>query len=131
MKIVAGNQEIQIKGIYGAPAHFNGVLVDSLKVSLPGDITQEQLSAMLENPWEIYDDHDVLQSVQEGLSFVEEYSLTFLKVTEQAKLQASLEDAQEKATLYKNALKDAGVDTDGETFRTMRQKAQSGRLDPS
>ncbi len=120
MKIVAGGQGIEVIGIYGAPARHNGVLVDSFRVSLPGDITEEQLLAMLQNPWEIYDEQGVLQSVQTGINCIQEYALTFLKVTEQAELQARLSQAEEKAVLYRAALKDAGLDPDG-----AYQKAQA------
>lgn len=125
MKIVAGDQEIEVIGIYGTPARHNGVLVDSFKVSLPGDIAEEQLLAMLQNPWEIYDDQGILQSVQAGINHIAEYALTFLKVTEQADLQTRLEQAEEKAALYKAVLKDAGLDPEGESFLTTRKKAQA------
>ena len=80
---------------------------------------------MLQNPWEIYDERGTLQSVQEGCNHVQEYSLTFLKVTDQAVLQARLEDVAEQAALYRSALKEAGLDPDGETFLTRRKKAQA------
>lgn len=127
MIIRAGGQEIEVIGIYGSTSRHNGMPVDSFRVSLPGRITEEQLQAMLQNPWEICDERGILQSVQTGINCIQEYSLTFLKVPEQADLQNRLQHAEEMAVMYKAALKGAGIDPDGESFLAALKKAQAGQ----
>ncbi len=93
MKIVAGEKEVEILGVYGTTDRVNDIAVDALKISLQNDITEEQIVALLNNPWNLYSDSGDLLGVHVGCNQVKEYTVTFLKVSDATRLLAQLNTA--------------------------------------
>lgn len=96
--IKAGPEQIEVMSVSGEPVYFDGAMVDSLTISLPGDITEDQLTALTENAWELYDDNGTLNGVHTGCNQIMSYKVTFLKLTDSAKLQMQLQKAADEIT---------------------------------
>lgn len=90
--IKAGAVSIGITGLLWGAGSVNGAPVESLRVSFPDDITGEQLEALLSNPWEILHEDGTLIGMQAGINRVEEYSILFFKVPDEAQQQAQLNE---------------------------------------
>ena len=46
-RLVAGSTELEVMGVYGHSDTLNGAAVEALKISLPADITEEQIIDLL------------------------------------------------------------------------------------
>ena len=102
-KVMAGSTELEVMGVYGFSDTLNGAAVDALKVSLPGDITEEQIVDLLENPWNLYAEDGTLLGVQSGCNYVKEYAITFLKVPDEALLLMQLQRASDEIAAARQA----------------------------
>ena len=80
MKIMAGDTEFHATTLIGEPITYNGQLVYSIKMLVDCDVTQKHIDALANNPWDIYDDNDVLQSTQERMNIAYQHSITFLQL---------------------------------------------------
>lgn len=120
-KIKAGGIEIEVEAIYGETVHLEGGPAEALRVSLPAPVTQEQLAALTAYPWEIYSEEGVLQGIQDGARELHAYETVFYKVPEAVLLRSQLQEAWEKAELYKNALQAQGIDTSSPQFMTQKE----------
>jgi len=138
--VKAGPFTVEAISIYSKIVTHEGALVESLQLSLKNDITEEELEALTTYPWEIYGDTGELQGAHTGINYIKDYTVTFLKIPDVAKLQAQLEKVatetavlreQLKATeaeraslaeaesLYKSALQRLGVDPHPESVRVL------------
>ena len=97
-KLVAGTMEMDIVTAIGSYDVLNGSAVDSVRLLLPNDISEEQIKALLENPWSIYAEDGSFLKTHAGYNHVKEYSITFLKVPDEAKMMAELIKAADEIT---------------------------------
>ena len=100
-RLVAGSTELEVLGVYGHSNTLNGAAVEALKISLPADITEEQIIDLLENPWNIYAEDGTLLGVHSGCNYVKEYTITFLKVPDEALLLMHLKTASDEIAAAK------------------------------
>ena len=100
-KIIAGATELDVFGVYGFADSLNGVAADALKISLPGDITEDQIMALLDNPWNLYSEDGTLVGVHSGCNYVKEYTITLLKVPDAAQLLVQLQTASNEIAAAK------------------------------
>jgi hypothetical protein len=70
--------KMDIVSAIGSLDVLNGSAVDSVRL-LPNDISEEQIRALLENPWSIYAEDGSHLKTHTGYNYVKEYSITFLK----------------------------------------------------
>ena len=143
-KLVAGDMTIDIITALGAPADHNGVIVDSLRVVLPNDITQEQIDTLMIHPWKMYTHDGHFLRAYTGYNHVAEHSITVYKLPDEFKLlegitkaadeiTAALAQAEEKklaaeAAEMKAKLSDQQLQAAAEEINTLRlQQAQKER----
>jgi hypothetical protein len=101
VKIVAGDMEIQAITVLCGPASYNGVLVDSARVILPGDITEEQIQKMIENSWNVYNDNGDYVYTHSGYNMATEYSVTFIRLPNEAALIFELANTADELSSVK------------------------------
>ena len=79
MRIKAGEHAIEVNSIYETRAQAEGYTREALCVQFSGDVTNEQLNALAENPWEISEGDEVL-GVQNGYNVLVRHEAVFAKV---------------------------------------------------
>lgn len=90
MRITAGTTNLNTLGIFGETITYNDSPVQSIKLILGEDITQEQIDELLQNDWQIVDDDGNVMSTQQGYNTLYQYAITFLKVPDLAKENETL-----------------------------------------
>ena len=79
MRIKAGEQVIEVNSIYETRTQAEGYMREALCVQFSGDVTNEQLNALAESPWEISEGDEVL-GVQNGYNVLVRHEAVFAKV---------------------------------------------------
>ena len=97
-KLKAGDIEIEVESAWASPIEHDGIIVDSIKLSLPGDITEEEIVALVENPWNMCMADGTHIKTYSGYNVIKEYSITFMKVPEGAKMLVELTNAAAEIT---------------------------------
>lgn len=93
MKIVAGQSTLMAQGLYGDFVNYNGTMVDGIKIVLNESLTQVQINDLITQPWNIYDDNNVLQSTQQGYNKLYQHSALFMRVPDVLKENEALRAA--------------------------------------
>lgn len=90
MKIIAGNHEIEIGGVYNERVQAEGQMRDGKRVMLSGGVSEGDLAALTENDWQILDGETVL-GVQSGYNTLVRHEAIFAKIqTKQQEIDAAL-----------------------------------------
>ncbi len=82
MKIKAGNQTITIRDIYGENAHYDGKSRPALRVSTNTPLTDDEITALLENDWRLIDngaDGEYVASTHKGYGAVHRHQTVFIQ----------------------------------------------------
>lgn len=97
--IKAGTQEIQVVSIYGQSKYIDGLLRQTLSLTLPPGIllTPEQLAALSSEDWEVYEEDGTLASTQEGYVDLQPLQFEFARVDTSAKQIVELRNELEEA----------------------------------
>jgi hypothetical protein len=107
MIIIAGGREIQVREIYGEKEYNNdGKLRPTLRVSTDVPLTDEEISSMQNNDWEVIDtgpEGDYVASLQRGFGAIYRYQTVFIQTVtaeerEDALLQRIAQLEAEKTT---------------------------------
>jgi hypothetical protein len=75
--------------------------VDSARVILPGDITEEQIQKMIENSWNVYNDNGDYVYTHSGYNMATEYSVTFIRLPNEAALIFELANTADELSSVK------------------------------
>lgn len=89
--IDAGGVLIPCLTIHDEVTNQGGVMLPCAKIFMSEDITPEQIRALMENPWNIYDDDGQLMGVKSGYNRIRDYCLAMLKVQDADSMQIQLE----------------------------------------
>lgn len=94
--IQAGNQQIPVKGVYQEKQYYMDAMRPVLRVELEGGVTDEQLDALKNNDWELYNG-EAHEGTQQGYHTLIGHTLLFAKVesAEQQLITAQAEHAQQ------------------------------------
>ena len=84
MKITVGERKIQVREIYGEKEYHNdGKIRPTLRVSTDVPLTDEDVSALLANDWEVIDTStdgsDFVASIQRGFGAIHRYQTVFIQ----------------------------------------------------
>ncbi len=128
MKIIAGGREITVGSIFGEKVYLDGMAKPIMRLELVQPMTAEDLEAMLQNDWHIFEDSGTEElSVQQGFSRVYQHQITFLQVTDADKqfayLQAQLAEERSKRAEAEAKLSD--VASRAGTLEAEKQEAMA------
>ena len=107
MVIKAGEITIDTgdKGIYGEKIYHEGMARPALRIDLPGEITQEQIDALKENDWRIFENNsEEASSVQVGFTYLHQHQITFMKMCQPEVVISELERELAEARALAEAL---------------------------
>ena len=79
MFIKAGENTVEISGLYGTRADAEGTMRDAVRVVFAGGVTVEQLEALAENDWQIIEVEDVVDT-RSGYNVLVRHEAVFAKV---------------------------------------------------
>jgi len=113
MKIEAGNFTVSCRDIYNEPTVMNGVSVRRLRLELDAPLTEEEVAALSENPWTLYEEDGSVASVQTGFSHFEGYCVSFARVEEAESLKMQLESVSHELAQKKQEIQVREAQFDG------------------
>lgn len=101
MKIKTSNKEIEVKSILGEQMHRGNHQYPSLKIVMPGGITEEDIAALIEGSFtiiEVDQEGNVNEYVHDGYNTVTEVAVSIAKITTDEQqiedLESRLNEAQ-------------------------------------
>lgn len=106
MIIKAGGITLNTGNIFGEKMFHDRMARPALRVELPEGITPEQIAALSQNDWEVFDPADLENpaSVQKGYTYLHACQITFICMSDPEVIISDLQAAVEKERMEKAAL---------------------------